>query len=198
MWRRTIGCGLLMAAAAVVIITPAPSGDPAPPVPATGLPGWVRGVAWAVPLLPVLFVPLLVAALWPDPRRALRGLLVTAAGATLTLGIGTVLKNHVQGVRPCALSSAGEMLLSCPADPAYPSTVSALAAAVAVGVAVIAPRLAVAAAAIALLSAAGRVLGGVHSVPDVLAGLALGATVAGVLTVGSGDRSPEPSVTRGR
>ncbi|MDR7276423.1 phosphatase PAP2 family protein [Catenuloplanes atrovinosus] len=185
MWRRTITCGLLLTAAGSVILALAPTGAPAGPmVGGAGWPRWaVVAVAWAVPLLPVLFVPLLVLAIRPHPQRALPGLLVAAAGAALTLAIGSVLKDQFQGVRPCAAPGADRALLSCPPDWSYPSTISGLVAAVAVGVAVISRRLAVTAAVLAALCAAGRVLGGVHSVPDVLAGLVLGAAVAGALAL---------------
>lgn len=139
----------------------------------------------------VILGALLLWAAWTAVRRKdARGV----AGAVLT-GLGTVvayagseaLKLVVDEERPCrALDAGAESVAECPGvgDWSFPSNHATLAAGLAVGLAVLRPRLAVVTLPLAGAAALLRVLVGVHYPHDVLAGATLGgAVVAAVLLV---------------
>ncbi|MEU8384059.1 phosphatase PAP2 family protein [Streptosporangium sp. NPDC048865] len=109
-------------------------------------------------------------------------------GATVMIGVGTVaayaiseaLKLVVDEERPCrVVRGAGAAIAECPAvgDWSFPSNHATLAAGLAVGLAMLRPRLATVTLPLAGAAALLRVMVGVHYPHDVLAGVILAATV---------------------
>lgn len=109
-------------------------------------------------------------------------------GATIVIGAGTVaayavseaLKLVVDEERPCrAVWGAGVAIAECPApgDWSFPSNHATLAAGLAVGLAVLRPRLAAVTLPLAGAAALLRVTVGVHYPHDVIAGAVLAAAV---------------------
>ncbi|MFJ2034042.1 phosphatase PAP2 family protein [Streptosporangium sp. NPDC087985] len=119
---------------------------------------------------------------------ALRRRDVHGVAATVMIGIGTVaaytvseaVKVVVHEERPCrVVQGAGAAIAECPVlgDWSFPSNHATLAAGIAVGLAVLRPRLAAVTLPLAVAAALLRVLVGVHYPHDVLAGVILATSV---------------------
>ncbi|MEW9528200.1 phosphatase PAP2 family protein [Microbispora sp. NPDC049125] len=148
-------------------------------------PSWVAtALKTATEGILVLLGLLLVLVWWIAVRRRdARG-----AAATVMIGVGTVaayaisetLKLVVDEERPCrVVRGAGAAIAECPpvGDWSFPSNHAVLAAGLAVGLAVLRPRLAAVILPLAGAAALLRVMVGVHYPHDVLAGAILAATV---------------------
>jgi undecaprenyl-diphosphatase len=122
-----------------------------------------------------------------DLREA-AGSVLTGFGTVAAYAVSEAVKLVVDEERPCrALRTGVGVIAECPGagDWSFPSNHATLAAGMAVGIAVLRPRLAAATLPPAGAAALLRVLVGVHYPHDVLAGAILGATVvvAVLLTV---------------
>ena len=108
------------------------------------------------------------------------GAVVVGVGTVAAYGISEALKLVVDEARPCRALRGVEAIAECPGpgDWSFPSNHATLAAALAVGLAVLRPRLAFVTLPLAGTAAILRVLVGVHYPHDVLAGAILGGTVA--------------------
>lgn len=146
-------------------------------------PGWLDALvsAWSAYGL-ALFALLMVAGWWRARRAGTPGA-VTALAAPLTtllaFGVDSLLKLAVREDRPCRTLRV-PTLEACPGpgDWSFPSNHAALAAAAAVALVFVSRRLGAIALVAAVLMAASRVWVGVHYPHDVLAGVAVGASVA--------------------
>src|SRR3954465_2333149 len=100
------------------------------------------------------------------------------AAALVALGVGQIIGNIVDRARPYETLQNVHLLLDKTADFSFPSDPAAVVGAVTVGLFFVDRRLGLAAAVAAVLMAFTRVYVGAHYPGDVLAGLALGGTVA--------------------
>jgi undecaprenyl-diphosphatase len=121
-------------------------------------------------------------------RRTSGSLATAAAGVaatTVAYMTSALLKLAETQSRPCQTISGLERIAACPppGDWSLPSNHAVLAAALAVVVGFLAPRLIVPAVVLALLVAASRVALGVHYPHDVITGLTVGAGIAFVLVL---------------
>ncbi|KDN80626.1 phosphatase PAP2 family protein [Kitasatospora cheerisanensis] len=120
-------------------------------------------------------------------RAAVAGVLLAGAGTVVAYGLSEVLKTAFDEQRPCrALGGVpAQVAAECPppGDWSFPSNHATLAAALAVGLAVLHPRVAALVLPVGVATAAGRVAAGVHYPHDVLAGAVLGAVVVAALLV---------------
>jgi membrane-associated phospholipid phosphatase len=149
-----------------------------------GTPGWLHQlVEPATDAALLVLLGLLVGIGWIGQRR--NGFLL--AGAVLT-GLATItayalsegLKVVVDQERPCRALAGVQPITRCPdvGDWSFPSNHATIAGALAVGLAVVVPRLALFTLPLAGAMALLRVLAGVHYPHDVLAGLTLGGVLA--------------------
>lgn len=153
----------------------------------TGGPAWAHGVlenAGAVGLL--LLGGLLVATWWRGrgEARVLAGVLLTAAATVAVFLTSEALKQVVDEQRPCRVPGL-PAVPDCPGvgDWSFPSNHATLAAALAIGIVLVRPRLGALAGPVAVGVMLLRVLAGVHYPHDVLAGLALGGTVTAAVVL---------------
>lgn len=148
------------------------------------------GPAWTGSLLEVategtlVILGLLLALVcWTSGRRrdvaGVAGTVVVGAGTVVAYALSEALKLVVDQERPCRVLSGVEVLAECPeaGDWSFPSNHATLAVGLAVGLALLRPRLAVVTLPLAGAAALLRVLVGVHYPHDVLAGATLGGTV---------------------
>ncbi|WP_433273644.1 phosphatase PAP2 family protein [Actinosynnema sp. CS-041913] len=128
----------------------------------------------------------------PDRVRVL--LAPVAVG--LAYGLSEVVKGVWEVDRPCRVLGSSPTIVECPewGDWSFPSNHATVAGAAAVAILWCDRRLGVVAVVVAVFAAASRVFVGAHYPHDVLAGLALGAAVAGFLPLVS--RVVTPVVTR--
>lgn len=146
--------------------------------------------SWAGPFLEVAADGLLVVlgllvvrAGWTALRRrdarVLAGVVLTVVGTVVAYAASEALKLVVDEERPCRAVRGFELVAECPGagDWSFPSNHAALAAGLAVGLAVLRPRLAVVTLPSAVVVATARVAAGVHYPHDVVAGAALGVAV---------------------
>ncbi|MEU7313510.1 phosphatase PAP2 family protein [Streptomyces sp. NPDC007083] len=113
-----------------------------------------------------------------DPR--LVGTVLTGVGTVVAYATSELLKLVVDEERPCRALAGAHPVAECPppGDWSFPSNHATLAAALAVGLALVVPRLAAVTLPLAGAGALLRVLVGVHYPHDVLAGALLGAACA--------------------
>ncbi|MES4901377.1 MULTISPECIES: phosphatase PAP2 family protein [unclassified Streptomyces] len=125
--------------------------------------------------------------------RGVAGVVLVGVGTGVAYAVSEALKLVVDEERPCRAVSGVEAVADCPAvgDWSFPSNHATLAAGLAVGLAVLRPRLAAVALPLGAAVAVARVAAGVHYPHDVLAGAALGAAV-----VTAAVWSAAPPVTR--
>ncbi|AXE77718.1 hypothetical protein C5746_13045 [Streptomyces atratus] len=149
------------------------------------------GPSWTGPLLEaategtlVVLGLLLVWAWWGAVRRGdtrlSAGTVLTGIGTVLAYAVSEAVKQVVDEARPCrVLRSGAEAVAECPdpGDWSFPSNHATLAAGLAVGLAMLRPRLAAVTLPLAGAAALLRVLVGVHYPHDVLAGAVLGGSV---------------------
>jgi undecaprenyl-diphosphatase len=129
--------------------------------------------------------------------RATAAAIWTGAGTLLAVALNQPLGNLVGEHRPYTVYPHALLLVDKTADFSFPSDHAVMAGAVATGLVLVSRRLGLAAAVVALVMAGTRVYVGAHYPWDVIAGLALGATVIAVgwLVVG---RTLTSLVVRGR
>lgn len=139
----------------------------------------------------VLLGMLLVAMWWTAMRRrnvrGVTGTVLTGVGTMVAYAVSEAMKLVVDEERPCrALRPGIELIADCPAsgDWSFPSNHATLAAGLAVGLAVLWPRLAALTLPLAGAAALLRVLVGVHYPHDVLAGALLGGAVVAAALLG--------------
>jgi membrane-associated phospholipid phosphatase len=152
------------------------------------LPTWAHGVVekGAAGGLVVL-AGLLVLAWWPRRRdpAAFATAVLTGAATLAAYVTSEALKLIVDEERPCRALIGLAPAADCPppGDWSFPSNHATLAAALAVGIVFVRPRIGVIAVLVAGVVAVLRVLTGVHYPHDVLAGLALGGVMAAVVVL---------------
>lgn len=107
-------------------------------------------------------------------------MVLAGVGTGVAYAVSEALKLVVDEERPCRAVRGVEAVADCPGvgDWSFPSNHATLAAALAVGLVVLRPRLTAVALPLAAVVAVARVAAGVHYPHDVLAGAALGAAVA--------------------
>ncbi len=196
---RLLGAVALLAAgaAAVVLLSPGGLGDPGPVEVGHGasvsayraLTGAVADAPVAlleaasegtVAVLGLLLAVLGWTALCRKDARGIAGTAVVGLGTVATYALSEALKLVVDEERPCRAVRGATAIAHCPAagDWSFPSNHATLAAALAIGLAVLRPRWAALALPTAAAAALLRVLVGVHYPHDVLAGAILGGCVA--------------------
>ncbi|MDW6061867.1 phosphatase PAP2 family protein [Streptomyces sp. FXJ1.4098] len=104
---------------------------------------------------------------------------LVGVGTGVAYAVSEALKLVVDEERPCRAVRGVAAVADCPGagDWSFPSIHATLAAALAVGLVVLRPRLAAVVLPLAAVVAVARVAAGVHYPHDVLAGAALGAAV---------------------
>ncbi|HEY3682709.1 MAG TPA: phosphatase PAP2 family protein [Streptosporangiaceae bacterium] len=150
---------------------------------------WLNGAAavwtdWGL----LVFAALFLAGWWiarPGSAARMAAALWAPIATVAAYAIDVVIKGFVAEPRPCQVIAAVHTVLPCPgaADYSFPSNHATIAAAATVGLFAVSRRLGVVAAVAALLMAASRVYVGAHYPHDVLAGLVVGAVVAGAFLV---------------
>lgn len=150
----------------------------------SGAPSWVRSLAEAAGdgLLVVLGLVLAWVgwtALRRRDARGVAGVLLVGLGTVVAYGMSEALKLVVDEERPCRVVPGAQAIAHCPAlgDWSFPSNHATIAAALAVGLALIRPRLAGFTLPLAAAVALARVVAGVHYPHDVAAGAALATAV---------------------
>ncbi|MFJ8592369.1 phosphatase PAP2 family protein [Streptomyces sp. NPDC093598] len=150
-------------------------------------PTWLDGLvsAWSTYGL-ALFAVLMVVGWWRARHVGARPALIALAAPVTVVAayaVNDALKLAVREDRPCQ-SLRVTTLEACPApgDWSFPSNHAAIAAAAAVALLFVSRRLGAVAVVAAVAMAASRVWVGAHYPHDVVAGLALGALVALLLT----------------
>lgn len=137
----------------------------------------------------LVFAALFLAGWWTartaPAARPMAAALWAPIATVLAYAADMVIKTLVAEPRPCQVIAAVHTVLPCPGagDYSFPSNHATIAAAATVGLFAVSRRLGVVAAVAAVLMAASRVYVGAHYPHDVLAGLVVGAVVAGVLMV---------------
>lgn len=114
-----------------------------------------------------------------DDRRQVTAALWAPFGVLVTVGLNQPLTHAVAEPRPYTLFPHALTLVSRSTDLSFPSDHSVMAGAVTVGVLLANRRLGLITAALAVLMAATRVYVGAHWPLDVVAGLLIGAALAG-------------------
>ncbi|MFM6851649.1 MAG: phosphatase PAP2 family protein [Terrabacter sp.] len=131
----------------------------------------------------VLFGALILLAVWQarhESHAKLAAALWAGIATGLAVGINQPVVSLVAEPRPYQTHPGILVLVARSTDWSFPSDHSVMAGACAVGLLIASRRLGAIAAVLALLMAAARVYVGAHYPLDVLAGLLLGALVAGV------------------
>ncbi|MGW7331676.1 phosphatase PAP2 family protein, partial [Streptomyces sp. NPDC054840] len=132
-------------------------------------------------LLALLLVRAGLSALRRRDVPGLAAVALVAAGTVVAYSLSEALKLLVDEERPCRAVAGALAVAPCPApgDWSFPSNHATLAAALAVGVTLVRPRLAALALPVAAAAALLRVLVGVHYPHDVVAGAGRGARPRG-------------------
>ncbi|MCZ9341792.1 phosphatase PAP2 family protein, partial [Streptomyces sp. TRM76130] len=131
-------------------------------------------------ILGVLLIRMWWTAIRRKDAREVAGSVLTGLGTVAAYAVSAALKLVVDEERPCrALRAGAESVAECPGagDWSFPSNHATLSAGLAVGLAVLRPRLAAITLPLAGAAALLRVLVGVHYPHDVVAGATLGCTV---------------------
>ncbi|RKR90582.1 undecaprenyl-diphosphatase [Micromonospora pisi] len=149
-----------------------------------GTPGWWhRVVEVSTDAALLILLGLLVGLAWIGhvrDRRLLAGAVLTLVATAGAYALSEGLKLVVDQERPCRAMTGVESITRCPdvGDWSFPSNHATIAGALAVGLAVVVPRLALFTLPLAGATALLRVVAGVHYPHDVLAGLTLGGVLA--------------------
>jgi membrane-associated phospholipid phosphatase len=162
---------------------------------------WLNGVVSVFSGYGVALFGVLIIIGWWIARRAGAVTMTAALAVPIAAGLAyaatSAVKALVQEPRPCFAYPADFLLESCPTirDFSFPSSHSAVVAAVATGLIFVNSRLAVLGVLAAVAMGLSRVYVGAHYPHDVLAGLVLGALV-GAATVALAWRYATPLVAR--
>ena len=130
----------------------------------------------------VVFAALILVGVWRrrgDSDRLLAAAIWAGLGTLLAVAVNQPVAALVAETRPYAAHPSALVLIDRTTDWSFPSDHAVMAGAAAVGLFVVSKRLGAVAFAAALLMAATRVYVGAHYPHDVVAGLVLGAAVAG-------------------
>ena len=132
----------------------------------------------------VLFAALLLSAYLHgrrhDDRTTVAASLWAGGAALVALGIGQIIGQAVNRARPYAAMSDVHTLVARSSDFSFPSDHATVAGAVAIGLLLTHRRIGISATIAAVAMAITRVYVGAHYPFDVIAGLALGGTVAAI------------------
>ncbi|MGO4602087.1 phosphatase PAP2 family protein [Terrabacter sp. 2YAF2] len=131
----------------------------------------------------VVFAALILVGVWRrrgDTDRLLAAAIWAGLGTLLAVAVNVPVAAAVAEVRPYAAHPAALVLIDRTTDWSCPSDHAVMAGAAAVGLFIVSKRLGALAVVAALLMAATRVYVGAHYPHDVVAGLLLGAAVAGL------------------
>ena len=147
--------------------------------------GWLHGpgLGYAKTAGPALLAVLLLAGLAVGRRRGtpvLAAALWAGLSTFVAVGLNQPLVHAFDRARPYAALPHVSLLGTPSVDGSFPSDHATLAGAAVVGLLLVDRRLGLAAAAAGILLAAARVYVGAHYPGDVLAGLVVGAVVAGL------------------
>lgn len=145
---------------------------------------WAHGLFKANATYGVFVFALLLLVAYVDGRqhddiRAVAGSVWAGAATFIALGIGQLIGNAVGRARPYDTMRGVHVLVDRTTDFAFPSDHATAVGAVAAGLLIANRRWGLIASAFALVMAFTRVYVGAHYPGDVVAGLALGAVVAG-------------------
>jgi len=146
---------------------------------------WLHAPATAYAKYGILaFGVLLLVGWWISRSRAdatMAAALIAPLSGVLAVAINQPIVKRVAEARPYTLHPQALVLVTKSTDPSFPSDHATMAGAVTVGLLLVSWRLGLVAAGFAVAMALARVYVGAHYPQDVVAGLALGATVALVL-----------------
>jgi undecaprenyl-diphosphatase len=147
--------------------------------------GWAHGIVRLYAGAGIVLFALLLLATFLEGRHTGRAEVVAGsvwagAASLVAVGIGQIIGNAVDRPRPYAAMSDVHLLVHRSADFSFPSDHATAVGAIAVGLFLVSRRWGSIAIAGALAMALARVYVGAHYPGDVLAGLALGGTVAWV------------------
>lgn len=132
----------------------------------------------------LIFGAMLVLGWWiarARPARVMAAALLVPVATVLAVGINQPIIEAVKEARPYVVHPHALVLVSKSADPSFPSDHAAMAGAVAAGLFLVSWRLGLIATVCALVMGFARVYVGAHYPQDVVAGLAVGATVAALV-----------------
>ena len=146
--------------------------------------GWAHGIFKANASYGVVLFALLLLVAYLDGRqhgdlRALSASVWAGAATLIALGLGQVIGNAVARPRPYVTMPGVHLLVDRTSDFSFPSDHATAVGAVAAGLLIANRRWGLIASVLALVMAFTRVYVGAHYPGDVVAGLALGAIVAG-------------------
>jgi membrane-associated phospholipid phosphatase len=146
---------------------------------------WAHGAFTAYAKYGIVMFAALLLATYIDGRqhndlRAIAGSVWTGAAAVVAVGIGQVIGGAIDRARPYDAMTGVHVLVDKTTDFSFPSDHATAVGAVAVGLLFANRRWGTTAAVLAVLMAFARIYVGAHYPGDVLAGLALGGTVAAV------------------
>jgi len=131
----------------------------------------------------VVFAALILVGVWRrrgDSDRLLAAAIWAGLGTLLAVAVNQPVAALVAETRPYAAHPTALVLIDRTTDWSFPSDHAVMAGAAAVGLFIVSKRLGAVAFVAALLMAATRVYVGAHYPHDVVAGLVLGAAVAGI------------------
>jgi len=146
---------------------------------------WAHGLfkanaGYGIALFAILLLVCYIDGRQHDDLTAVAASVWAALAALVALGIGQLIGNAVDRARPYDALANMHVLVDKTTDFSFPSDHATVAGAVAVGLLFANRRWGVTASALAVLMAFTRVYVGAHYPGDVVAGLALGGTVATV------------------
>jgi membrane-associated phospholipid phosphatase len=132
----------------------------------------------------LIFAGLLLIGWWVArgrPAKVMAAALLAPVATVVAVGLNQPIIKSVAETRPYVVHPGALVLVSRTSDPSFPSDHAAMAGAVAAGLLFVAWRLGLVAAVCALVMAFARVYVGAHYPHDLLAGLAFGAAIAGLV-----------------
>ena len=147
--------------------------------------GWAHGfftayAKYGIALFAVLLIVAYLDSRQHDDLRAVAGSVWAGGAALVALGIGQLIGGAIDRARPYETMTGVHLLVDKTTDFSFPSDHATAAGAVAVGLLLTNRRWGIIAGVLAVVMAFTRVYVGAHYPADVLAGLALGGTVAAV------------------
>ena len=147
--------------------------------------GWAHGfftayAKYGIVLFAVILIIAYLDGRHHDDLRAVAGSVWAGGAALVALGIGQIIGGAIARARPYDTMTGVHLLVDKTTDFSFPSDHATAAGAVAVGLLLINRRWGMISGLLAVVMAFTRVYVGAHYPADVLAGLALGGTVAAI------------------